>query len=167
MTSLCLGLCFALSLCTDVRQTPDFSGRWKLIEQETSAWRGRSGIGGHEEDLVIIQSAASLSVHYEPGDGRWDFAYRLMDSGPKPSGDVEWTSSRWEGRSLVTAGRRSFRAGDGSEAYDFEETRTVSADGGRMTVVTRIEMFPKDLVRTTVYERLERRAAESRPADSR
>jgi hypothetical protein len=138
-------------------QTPaaDLSGRWKLAEQETSAWRGRSSTGAHNEDQIITQSREELAVHYEPGDGTWDFAYALVPAGSRVGTDDRWTSAHWEGRTLKITGKRDFKTSEGRKSCEFEETRTLSDDGTRMTVVTRIKMFPKDLVRTSVFERVD------------
>jgi hypothetical protein len=134
--------------------TPDLAGHWRLVEQETSAPRGRSSVGAHEEDLVIRQSDDQLSIHYEPGDGTWDVRYALDQREGAPRNTGTWTMSRWDGSALVTRGRRRFKTHDGAEVFDFEERRTLSPDGSRLTLVTRIDMFPKDLVRTSAYARV-------------
>lgn len=151
-TLLALALALTPVVCSQ-EHGQDFTGRWSLVEQETSAWRGRSATGAHEEAVVVTQTPERLTVRYDPGDGTWDFEYALAPTaGSSRVGEV-WAVATWEGAVLFTRGRRRFRTPKGGESYDFEERRSLSADGARMTVVTRIEMFPKDLIRTAVYER--------------
>ncbi|GMV07281.1 MAG: hypothetical protein AMXMBFR53_35560 [Gemmatimonadota bacterium] len=150
------GLSLLLSVSPGLAPQPatDFSGRWKLVEQETSAWMGRSSTGAHEEDLAITQSENRLAVAFADTDGAWDFAYSIA---PPPAGDRgdAWSAGHWENGALVTVGRRTFRSSKGPVTCDFEERRSLSSDGARMTVVLRLKMFPKDLVRTSAYERVE------------
>jgi hypothetical protein len=64
------------------------------------------------------------------------------------------TTSRWQGSALVSTGKRLFSSPGGAEVHGFEERRSLSADGTRMTVETRIDLFLEDLRRTSVYVRI-------------
>jgi len=137
---------------------PDFTGHWKLVTQETEAFHGRGAIGNHDEPVVITQTATRLSVAVQSPDPAGRFEYDLtgarLTSEARQGGSL-WTVSHWEGTSLLSEGRRLFTTPKGSQPYDFAETRRLSADGTRMMVQTRIKMFPRDLVRTSEYKRID------------
>jgi hypothetical protein len=136
---------------------PNFGGTWKIATQETEAPRQRSAIGNHEEPVRITQTAARLSVEVQSDDPAGKFAYDLTGAVAK-SVDLDagelWTSSRWDGATLATQGRRLFTTPEGPRPFEFSEKRKFSADGERMSVETRIKMQPSDLVRTTEYARV-------------
>jgi hypothetical protein len=137
---------------------PGFSGRWKLVSQETSAFRGKGHIGNREEPVTIVAAPPLLTIAYDSGDPADKFAYDLTGAAvtwSEVAGETfSWKSTR-EGRTLKSSGRRVFRTKDGPKAFKFEETRSLNADGREMTVVLRLDMFPRDLVRTSVYGRIE------------
>jgi len=135
---------------------PDFSGRWRLVEQTTAAFQGRSAIGNHEEPVVITVEGSRLTVTVQTRDRAPVYEYdlsgaELVQSGP--SGEALAAVSRWDGLSLVTKGRRVFMTSEGPTVFSFQETRRLSKDGQRMTVETRISMSGRDLHRTSVYLR--------------
>src|SRR5687768_12444512 len=135
----------------------DFSGRWKLVEQETKARGGRGAIGNHEEPVTIAQSADRLSIKVESADPAGRFEYDTTGSALQstaPGGKRMVTTSRWDGSELVTKGKRLFTSSEGAAVHGFEERRSLSADGTRMTVETRIDLFLEDLYRTSVYARM-------------
>lgn len=136
---------------------PDFSGTWKLVAQETKAWRGRGSIGNHEEPVSITQIEASISIKVQSPDPNGLFVYDLNSAGPKrpdPMTEKPWSTSHWEHGTLVTTGRRAFTTPQGSQLFAFTEKRKLSPDGVRMIVEMRIEMQPTDLVRNSQYERV-------------
>ena len=140
--------------------TPSFAGSWRLVGQETSAFHGRASIGNAEAPVVIEQTATRLSVTSRSTDAAASFVYAIAPGDAdeaSPKGEL-WAVSRWEGATLVTRGRRLFSTPSGPEAFAFTERRRLSADGARMTVETRIEMFPRDLVRSSVYARADDRS---------
>lgn len=135
----------------------DFSGRWKLSEQETSAPGGKGSLGNHEEPVTIVQSTDRLALKVESADSAGRFEYdvtgrTLQTAGP--GGEKIMVTSIWEGRTLVTKGRRLFTSPGGAALHSFEERRSLSADGQRMTVETRIDLFLEDVHRKSVYLRL-------------
>lgn len=136
---------------------PDFSGRWRLVGQETSAYSGQSAVGNYEGLISVRQSADRLSVATDepiPG-GRFEYALTGTPfTSQGPNGESTVTVSRWEGPTLVTKGRRVFTSPDGPRVYAFVEHRRLSDDGRRMTVETVIDMFPRDLKRISTYERV-------------
>jgi hypothetical protein len=136
---------------------PDFSGRWRLVGQETSAFRGQSAVGNYEGLITVRQSADRLSVATDeaiPG-GQFEYALTGMPlTSQVPNGESTVTVSRWEGSTLVTKGRRVFAGPDGPRVYGFVENRRLSDGRRRMTVETVIDMFPRDLKRTSTYERV-------------
>ena len=134
----------------------DFSGRWKLSTQETTAPGGKRLLGNHEEPVTIVQSDDRLAVNVESADtaGRYEYDVKgrtLQVAGP--GGEKIRMTSRWEGRTLVTKGRRLFTSPGGAALHSFEERRSLSADGQRMTVETRIHLLLEDVHRTSVYVR--------------
>src|SRR5688572_9222504 len=135
----------------------DFSGRWKLSEQETTAPGGKGRLGNHEEPVTIVQSADRLALRVESADAAGRFEYDVTGrtlQAAGPSGEKVRMTSTWEGRTLVTKGRRLFTSQGGAAMHSFEERRSLSADGQRMTVETRIDLFLEDVHRKSVYERL-------------
>jgi hypothetical protein len=136
----------------------DFSGRWKLTDQETKARGGKSALGNHEEPVTIAQSGDRLSIKVESPDPAGAFEYdttgRGVESTP-PGGKAMVMTSRWEGRTLVTKGERLFTSPSGAKVHRFEERRRLSADVTRMTVETRIDLFLEDVYRTSVYARIQ------------
>ena len=135
----------------------DFSGRWKLFEQETTAPGGKGLLGNHEEPVSIVQSADRLALKVESADTAGRFEYdvtgrTLQTTGP--AGEKVKVTSTWEGRTLVTKGRRLFTSPAGAALHSFEERRFLSPDGQRMTVETRIDLFLEDVHRKSVYVRL-------------
>lgn len=134
----------------------DFTGRWRLAEQTTSAFRHRSAIGNHEEPVVIEQRGSRLIVAVQSSDPAAVFEYDL--SGAElvrvgPAGERLSTVSRWEHSTLVTKGRRAFTTPEGPRVFDFEESRRLSPNRQQMVVNTRIKMSWQDLRRTSTYER--------------
>lgn len=136
----------------------DFSGRWGLAEQETQAPRRRGALGNHEEPVVILQTADRLAVRVESNDSAGPFEYDLTGREfERVAGAVKIsTTSSWDGRTLVTKGRRLFTWHSGPEVHAFEERRSLSADHRRMTVETTIDLWFENLRRRSVYTRLVR-----------
>lgn len=138
--------------------SPDFSGHWKLVAQETEAFHGRAAIGNHEEPIVIAQTTTRLSVAVQSDNPAGRFEYDLTGARVTDSalgGEGLWTVSHWDGTTMVSEGRRLFTTPKGPQPYDFTEMRRLSAEGKRMIVQTRIKMFPKDLVRSSEYVRID------------
>lgn len=134
----------------------DFSGRWTLTGQETRARGGKGRLGNHEEPVTITHAGNLLSIQVESADpaGRYQYdtsGQRLERTAP--GGKTIATTSQWDGSALVTTGKRLFTSPGGADVYVFEERRELSADGTRMTVETRIDLWFDDLYRTSVYTR--------------
>jgi len=158
--SLAFGFMLASTLAASSQPTdpPDFAGIWRLVSQETSAFHGRGAIGNHEEPVRIEQTATRLTIAVQSDDPAGRFEYDLSGStleSTGPNGEELTATSQWKGTDLVTTGRRLFTSSAGAEAYDFKETRHLAAGGKKMTVELRIKMLPRDLVRTSVYQRVE------------
>lgn len=154
-----LWLVMACSVATTAQEgsRPDFSGTWRLVSQQTSAFRHRSSIGNHEEPVVITQHNARLVIAVQSADPSATYEYDLSGAEvvrPAPGGGASIaTQSRWKGQTLVTRGRRLFTTPDGPRVFEFEESRRLIA-ATEMLVETRIEMAWRDLRRTSVYRRL-------------
>lgn len=138
-------------------QRPDFSGTWKLVDQETKAWRGRGTIGNYEEPVRITQSDTRLLIEVQTSDPNGIVEYVMAAPAgprPEPTENQSWSVSEWDGSTLITTGRRAFTTKQGSQMFPFKETRKFSPDGRRMLVEIRIVMQPSDLVRKSQFERI-------------
>jgi hypothetical protein len=136
---------------------PDFTGTWQLATQEIESFRGQGTIGNFEEPVRIVQTASALAIYYESSDPTGRFRYDLTAApGKRAEGDgaETWSTSRWDGSTLLTQGRRLFTTPKGPKAFDFSEERKLKDGGSIMHVKTRIEMWPSDLVRTSEYRRV-------------
>jgi len=158
--SLALGCMLASTLTTSSKPAdrPNFAGTWRLVAQETSAFHGRGAIGNYEEPVCIDQTPPRLTIAVQSADPAGRFEYDLSGDTVRstgPNGEELTATSQWKGTDLVTTGRRLFTSPTGAEAYDFKETRHLSAGDKKMIVELRIKMFPRDLVRTSVYQRVE------------
>lgn len=113
MNRLLVSLIFAASLLPAV---PDFSGQWRLVEQDTSAFRHRGSIGQVEGPVMITQSEGRLSVSVGTADPSGTFSYDLTGAvlaAQGPKGEEIETRSRWDGATLATKGRRVFTTPEG------------------------------------------------------
>jgi hypothetical protein len=101
----------------------DFSGRWKLSEQETTAPGGKGQLGNHEEPVTIVQSADRLALKVESADTAGRFEYDVTGrtlQAAGPAGEKVKVTSTWEGRTLVTKGRRLFTSQGGAALHSFD-----------------------------------------------
>jgi hypothetical protein len=129
MTSKALAFVIACSISATAQEAgrPDFSGTWQLASQHTSAFRHRSGIGNHEEPVVIEQRDGRLIVAVQSSDPSTNYEYDLtggevVRSAPG-GGEQLSTVTRWQGQTLVTRGRRFFTTPDGPRVCEVEEWR--------------------------------------------
>jgi hypothetical protein len=135
---------------------PDFSGTWRLAAQSTEAWRGRGAIGNHEEPVRIVQTPTQLAIEVQSSDPAGFFRYELTGNRhqrARPASGELWSASVWDGKRLVTTGRRLFTTSEGPKPFEFAETRQLLDGGRRMQVELRIKMWPADLVRSSGYVR--------------
>lgn len=133
----------------------DFSGRWALAEQETSAFRGRGHVGNHEEPLTVVQTPYRLTVKLESTPPPLPIEYDLTGAAlivTGTAGESAESRSHWEQGTLVTRGWRVFTTRDGPRVFAFSERRQL-AGPQRMIVELTISMFPRNLRRRSVYER--------------
>ena len=154
-------------------QGTDFSGTWRLDADASElpdfgdggrgfggrgAGRqggGGGGFGGGARTLVIVQTPAMMIVEQQTARGSRAATYRLdgeesTNSGPRGE---QTARSRWDGAALVTEGTQSVSTPRGDFSLEFTEWRTLSADGGTMTVES-VRSTPRgDIETTLVYRR--------------
>ncbi len=116
--------------------------------------QGGFGLGG-ARTLVIVQTPAMLIIEQQSDRGSRAVTYRLDGEESTSSGQRgEQTSrSRWDGAALVTEGAQSVSTPRGAFTLEFSERRTLSADGGTMTVETTRSTPRGDIDTTLVYRR--------------
>lgn len=156
-------------------QEADFSGTWRL-DADASALpdfgggrrfggggrprgggggRGPGRPGGGAAALVVVQTPALLIVEQQSDRGSRAVTYRLdgeESSNAGPRGE-QTSRSRWDGAALVTEGTQAVSTPRGDFSMEFTERRTLSADGGTMTVETTRSTPRGDLDTTLVYRR--------------
>ena len=153
-------------------QGTDFSGTWRLDADASElpdvggggrgfggrgAGRqgGGGGFAGGARTLVIVQTPAMMIVEQQTARGSRAATYRLdgeesTNSGPRGE---QTARSRWDGAALVTEGAQSVSTPRGDFSLEFTEWRTLSADGGTMTVES-VRSTPRgDIETRLVYRR--------------
>lgn len=142
-------------LDADASELPDFGGGGRrLFGGGRRQGGGGGGLGG-ARTLVIVQTPAMLIVEQQSDRGSRAVTYRLdgeasTNSGPRGE---QTTRSRWDGAALVTEGTQSVSTPRGDFSLEFTEWRTLSADGGTMTVES-VRSTPRgDMEATLVYRR--------------
>ena len=153
-------------LDADASELPDFGGGGRRFGGGGRGFGGGRGGGGRgpgaggfglggARTLVIVQTGAMLIVEQQTDRGSRAATYRLdgeesTNSGPRGE---QTSRSRWDGAALVTEGAQSVDTPRGSFTLEFSERRTLSADGGTMTVET-VRSTPRgDIDTTLVYRR--------------
>ena len=142
-------------LDADASELPDFGGGGRrLFGGGRRQGGGGGGLGG-ARTLVIVQTPAMLIIEQQSDGGSRAVTYRLdgeasTNSGPRGE---QTTRSRWDGAALVTEGTQSVSTPRGDFSLEFTEWRTLSADGGTMTVES-VRSTPRgDMEATLVYRR--------------
>ena len=149
-------------LDADASELPDFGGGGRGFggrgggRQGGGGGRGGFGLAGGARTLVIVQTPAMMIVEQQSDRGSRAATYRLdgeesTNSGPRGE---QTTRSRWDGAALVTEGTQSVSTPRGDFSLEFTEWRTLSADGGTMTVEP--SATPRVHRTTLVYRRMAR-----------
>ena len=123
-------------------QAPDLSGTWRLDANRSriTAAAGLVGLigAGAPDRLHITQPAnGTLVVESEINESH----ARIYTPGGKSStpvfvgqaGSITMTS-RWEGRSLVSEGRREFASGNSTSVIEVKEVLALSADSRTLEI---------------------------------
>lgn len=142
-------------LDADASELPDFGGGRRFGGGGRPRGGGGQGPGGGAATLVIVQTPAMLIVEQRTDRGSRAATYRLdggESSNPGPRGE-QTSRSRWDGAALVTEGTQAVSTPRGDFSLEFTERRTLSADGGTMTVETTRSTPRGDLDTTLVYRR--------------
>ena len=143
------------------QQHPGFSGTWKLNTEKSDApgqFGGGPGAQAARQNLVvtIVQSADSLVITQTVGgQGRTIVQYfdGKPHTGPGARGGEMTSTSRWDRGALVSEGSMNMDTPRGAMAVTFKETRTLSADGKTMTVVSTTETPRGERTRKTVFDK--------------
>ena len=143
-------------LDADASELPDFGGGGRGFGGRGGGRQGGGGgFAGGARTLVIVQTPAMMIVEQQTARGSRAATYRLdgeesTNSGPRGE---QTARSRWDGAALVTEGTQSVSTPRGDFSLDFTEWRTLSADGGTMTVES-VRSTPRgDIETTLVYRR--------------
>ena len=143
-------------LDADASELPDFGGGGRRLFGGGGGRRAGGGGGGlGAATLVIVQTPAMLIIEQQSDRGSRAVTYRLdgeesTSSGPR---GAQTTRSHWDGAALVTEGTQSVSTPRGDFSLEFTEWRTLSADGGTMTVEA-VRSTPRgDIETTLVYRR--------------
>ena len=144
-------------LDADASELPDFGGGGRGFGGRGAGRQGGGGGGfaGGARTLVIVQTPAMMIVEQQTARGSRAATYRLdgeesTNSGPRGE---QTARSRWDGAALVTEGTQSVSTPRGDFSLEFTEWRTLSADGGTMTVES-VRSTPRgDIETTLVYRR--------------
>ncbi len=144
-------------LDADASELPDFGGGGRGFGGRGAGRQGGGGggFGGGARTLVIVQTPAMMIVEQQTARGSRAATYRLdgeesTNSGPRGE---QTARSRWDGAALVTEGTQSVSTPRGDFSLEFTEWRTLSADGGTMTVES-VRSTPRgDIETTLVYRR--------------
>ena len=144
-------------LDADASELPDFGGGGRGFGGRGAGRQGGGGGGfaGGARTLVIVQTPAMMIVEQQTARGSRAATYHLdgeesTNSGPRGE---QTARSRWDGAALVTEGTQSVSTPRGDFSLEFTEWRTLSADGGTMTVES-VRSTPRgDIETTLVYRR--------------
>ena len=143
-------------LDADASELPDFGGGGRGFGGRGAGRQGGGGgFAGGARTLVIVQTPAMMIVEQQTARGSRAATYRLdgeesTNSGPRGE---QTARSRWDGAALVTEGAQSVSTPRGDFSLEFTEWRTLSADGGTMTVES-VRSTPRgDIETTLVYRR--------------
>ena len=123
---------------------PDFSGAWKMNVEKSDPMGGGPGGGGGGAGMAdaittITQTATELTVTTKFGDQTRTLTYKLDGSesvNPGMRGGESKSKAHWDGNSLVIETTQNVTGPNGDMQITTKETRTLSADGKQMTVVS-------------------------------
>ena len=155
-------------------QQPDFSGSWKLnpAMSDTTPMGapprgdapggGRPGMGGGRgmmmaTEVFITQLTSRMTIEQKFGERARTSTYSLDGSESRNVGMAGAdfvTTSGWEGSTIVTKGRNSFKTPMGDMTIESNEVRSISEDGKQMTVETTIVSPRGTNKRKLVYDKL-------------
>lgn len=134
---------------------PDFSGAW-VVEGVEAAARGQGGPAGPGfrvgDTVQIKQTADRLFVTRERDGGGVMTSYALDGSesqNEEPDGTMSTSKTTWEGEALVTTGSVSVSNMRGDMTIKTRAVRSVSGDGGTMTLALTADT-PRGKQTTTV-----------------
>jgi len=151
---------FVLPSSVVAQKQSGFSGKWKINTAKSDPPPQRGGGGGGPEwagmTLVVTQTAEAIKVEQTMGERMQTMTYYLDGRESTNSGmrGAEMKStSKWDGAALVTTGSTNIETPQGAMEIKTKETRTLSADGKTMTVVT-VRQTPRgEQTRTTVFDK--------------
>jgi outer membrane protein assembly factor BamB len=151
----------ALDLGREQSRGENFSGTWKLdaAQSRVTASAGLAGLigAGAPETLHITQPAnGTLIVESQINEGH----SRIYAPGRKtstpitvgPAGSIT-TTSRWEGRTLVSEGLRESTSGPSKVVSEVTEAFTLSGDGRVLTIEVSTKTAGDASASTLVYTR--------------
>lgn len=152
---------WAASAAAVLAQAPDFSGTWRLDADRSRivAAAGLAGLSaaGAPDTLHVTQPAnGTLVVESQVNEGHARL-YRpgVTVSTPVtvgPAGSIAMTA-RWEGRTLVSEGKRESTAGTSTLVTDVKEALSLSADGHTLTIEVATASAGDKVTSTVVYTR--------------
>ncbi len=156
LLALTLAAVLGVAPAVVAQQRPDFSGTWRLNAEKSDAPGRPGGEAMQNLTVTIVQTGDSLVIAQTVGgQGRTIVQYfdGKPHTGPGARGGTMTSTSRWDGGSLVSEGSMNMETPRGAMAVTFKETRTLSADGKTMTVVTTNETPRGERTRTMVFEK--------------
>ena len=140
--ALCAAVVLAARVAVVLAQAPDFSGTWKLDSNRTRATPAASLAGlvgaGAPDTLHITQPAnGTLVIESQINTSH----ARVYTAGGKsstpvfvgPAGSITMTS-RWEGRTLVSEGRRESLSGTSTLVTEVKEVLALDSEGRTLTI---------------------------------
>ena len=168
VTLAALALVLPLGMTAEA-QTVDFSGTWTLDADASQLPQGRDGGGGGggggrgrmmgggaAATVVIAKDGDQLVMEQTGGDGQSrTLTYRLDGSeSTNTAGRGELvTTTEWDGAALVTEGVQEMSTPRGDMTIELIERRTLSDDGGTMTVESTRTTPRGDISMTLVYRK--------------
>ena len=143
-------------------QAPDFSGTWRLDTE-------RSRIAPTASLAALVGAGAPATLHItQPANGTLviesqinEGHARLYKAGVRivtpvtvgPGGSVAMTS-KWDGRTLVSAGTRESSSGTSTSVQQIKEVIGIAADGRTLTIDITAQGSDGTSTSTLIYTRL-------------
>ncbi len=144
-----------------VGQAPDFSGTWKLDAQRShiSAGAGLAGLiaAGVPDTLYVTQPAnGTLIIESQINESHVRlYTPRAKSSTPVGQGGSITMSSRWDGRTLVSEGRRESPSGTSTVVTQVKEVIALGADGGTLAIDVTTTGSAESGVSRLIYTRIQ------------
>jgi hypothetical protein len=142
-----------------VGQAPDFSGTWKLDAQQSriSADAGFAGLiaAGAPDTLYVTQPAnGTLIVESQINESHVRiYTPRAKSTTPVGQGGSITMTSRWDGRTLISEGRRESPSGTSTLVTQVKEVIALSADGRTLAIDVTTTGSANSSVSSLVYTR--------------